>query len=151
MEAIGVGRRGISTPASLLIIFAGLFVAMSGLYTVAANTAEDVSEATEDEATQQRAVTTTGVEIVNASWNGSALTVTVNNTGETTLSVSETDFVVDGRYVSADQLDRRVDGAATDIWGPGEQLVVETSEPSSPTRVKFVTEHGVADTAEVSG
>ena len=147
MDAI---TRGISTPASLLIIFVGLFVAMSGLYTVAANTAEDVSAATQAEASHQRAVTATGVEIANATWNGTALTVTVNNTGERTLSASETDLVVDGRYVSGDQLDRRVEGASTDIWGPGEQLVVETTQPSSAVRVKFVTGLGVADTAEVS-
>lgn len=145
--------RGFSTPASLLVIFMGLFLAMSTLYTVTANTAEGIDEAREASADHRRTVQGTTVEIASATWDTSAsnLTIQVDNQGETALSVDAVDVVVDGRYVDSEQFDARVDGVATGIWRPGETLVLEEDGALTdrPDRVKVVTGPGVADTAEV--
>jgi flagellar protein FlaF len=145
---------GFGTSGSLLLIFAGLFLAMSGLYTVTANTAENVADARTEQSRHHHAIQTTTVEIVDASWDQSAsnLTIRANNTGETTLSVAEADVLVDGRYVPVEAFDRReVDGEPTDVWRPGEQLVLEENDAltAAPGRVKLVTGPGVAAIAEV--
>jgi len=145
--------RGFSTAASLLVIFAGLFLAVGSLYTVTANTAERVGDAHEDQQSRQDEVASTAIDVVAAEWDASAgtLVVRVNNTGETTLSVPATDTVVDGRYVAVGDYERvTVAGEPSDLWRPGEQLVLEDDDTiSAPDRVKVVTETGVAATAAV--
>ena len=76
--------------------------------------------------------------------------VRVNNTGSTALSVDETDALVDSDYRTDWRDNATVAGnATTDLWLPGEQLVFNlTGDPGQ--RVKVVTEHGVADSAEVT-
>ena len=147
------GSRGFSTPASLLVIFVGLFLAMGSLYTVTANTAEEINEAREASADHRRTVQGTSVEVAGATWDAGAsnLTIRVDNRGETTLSVEAVDVVVDGRYVGVEQFDARVDGVRTEVWRPGETLVLEADGALTdrPDRVKVVTGPGVADTAEV--
>jgi flagellar protein FlaF len=149
---------GFGTSGSLLIIFTGLFIAMGTLYATTANVAEEMNEA--DEAQQERFVSAqqTDVDITAATWNEttSNLTLRVENTGETTLSVEHTDVVVDGNYVAVEEFERvDVEGRPIDVWRPGEQLVLEDSDTvadivTTPSRVKLVTEVGVADIAEVT-
>jgi archaellum component FlaF (FlaF/FlaG flagellin family) len=146
---------GFGTSGSFLVIFAGLFLAVGTLYTATANVSEQLNEAGEDHRERHLTVQGTSVQISSAEWNDSAsnLTVSVANDGETTLSAEHTDVVVDGAYVSVASFQRReVDGRSTDVWRPGEQLVLEDSDAvtASPERVKVVTGSGVADVAEVS-
>lgn len=151
-------RRGLSTSGSLLIVFAGMFLALSVAYSVTANTAERIADASEDRAERHRAVQLTTVNVTGATWDTttSNLTVTVNNTGDTVLSVPDADTVVDGNYVPVSDYERvEVEGRASDLWRPGEQLVLEDDDTvatfdSAPGRVRVVTETGVADAAEVS-
>jgi len=151
-------RRGFATSGSFLIVFIGLFIALGTIYTVTANTGERLGDAQEDQRERHRAVQTTGVTVTDATWStGDAnLTVTVENTGDTTLSVSAADTVVDGRYVAVDDYERvEVAGVDTDVWRPGETLVLEdddtvTGFATTPDRVRFVTETGVADASEVA-
>jgi flagellar protein FlaF len=150
---------GFGTSGSLLVIFTGLFIAMGTLYTATANVTEEIAEA--DDAQQERLVGAqqTDVTIAFAEWNATSenLTVAVDNTGETTLSVEHTDVVVDGNYVAVEAFERRVvEGRATDAWRPGERLVLEDADTvaglvDTPDRVKVVTETGVADVTEVRG
>lgn len=151
-------RRGLSTSASFLIVFVGVVLAFSSLYTVGGNTTERVADAREDHRERHEAVQLTGVTVVNATWYtaDSTLSVRVNNTGETTLSVDAVDTVVDGTYVPIGAYERaEVDGVDTDIWEPGEQLHLEDTDPLSvldgtPERVRVVTGPGVADVREVT-
>lgn len=154
----GTGQRAFATSASLLIVFLGLFLALGSLYTVSANTAERLADAQADQRERGEAVQLTRANLTSAVWdaNDATLTLRVTNTGDTTLSVQATDTVVDGTYVSAADYDRvEVEGADTDLWRPGQELVLEDTDPlsvldSSPERVRLVTETGVADAREVS-
>lgn len=152
------GDRAFSTPASFLIVFVGLFIALGTLYTAAANTAERIGDAQATQRDHQEAVATTGVNVTSATWDTSAgdLTVRATNTGDTTLTVADADTVVDGRYVAISDYERaEVEGVDSDLWRPGEELVLEDTDtvdgfPTDPARVKLVTGPGLAATAEVS-
>lgn len=149
---------GFGTSGSLLVVFAGLFIAMGTLYTATANVAEELNEA--DDAQRERlvGVQQTDVTVAIAEWNATSenLTVAVDNTGETTLSVEHTDVVVDGSYVAIEEFERRtVEGRTTDVWRPGKRLVIEDADTvaglvAAPDRVKVVTENGIADITEVT-
>lgn len=142
---------------SLLVVFAGFMLALGSVYAVTTNTAERLDDASEDQRDRQYAVQLTQVDVAEATWDASAtnLTVAINNTGDTTLAVPAADTVVDGRYVPVSAYERvEVEGRDTDVWRPGEQLVLEDADTvadlvSTPGRVRFVTETGVADAAEV--
>lgn len=146
---------GFGTSGSALVVFAGLFLATGTLYTATANVSEAVAEAGQDHRERHLAVQETAVGIATAEWNGSEsnLTIAVDNAGETTLSVAVTDVVIDGEYVAVERFARRtVEGRPTDVWRPGERLVLEDGDAvsSRPDRVKVVAGNGVADTAEVT-
>lgn len=150
--------RGLATSASLLVIFVGFVLALGSLYSVTANTGERVAEAGDEQRDRHEAVALTGVNVTAATWDSTNddLTVRITNTGETTLSVPAADTVVDGTYVGIEDYERvTVAGHDSDLWRPGEQLVLEDEDTVAtfagpPTRVKFVTEVGVADTRGVA-
>jgi flagellar protein FlaF len=149
--------RGLTTAASLIVVFFGFLVAAGTFYSASATTAERVREAKTDATERAAAVARTDVSIASASWDlaDSNLTVAVNNTGEHTLDAAAIDTVVDGIYVGFEDYERvEVDGRATTVWRPGEQLVLEDDDTitqffSTPEQVKFVTGTGVADRATV--
>jgi archaellum component FlaF (FlaF/FlaG flagellin family) len=149
---------GFGTSGSALVIFTGLFLAVGTLYTATANVTESIHDAGEDQREQRLAAQETHVEIANATWNGTSenLTVAVDNTGETALSVEYTDVVVDGTYVPVEAFERQtVDDRTTDTWRPGGRLVLKDGDTvagfdGAPERVKVVTETGVADVSEVT-
>lgn len=149
--------RGLSTAASLVVVFFGFLVATASLYSATANTAERVRDAESDRGDRAAAVARTDVSVASASWDlaDSNLTLTINNTGERTLDAAAIDTVVDGRYVGFEEYERvEVDGRQTTIWRPGEQLVLEdddtvTTFVSTPESVRFVAGPGVADRSAV--
>ena len=133
-----------------MVIVVGLLVSAATLYPAADRYAERRSEAMN--AHQERVLTqqNTAIETVNTTYNASTdrLDVSVRNTGSSTLTVSETDLLVDGEYVLL--ADTTVgDDAATDLWAPGEILTITIAEPSTPNRIKVVTGPGIAVTATV--
>lgn len=136
---------GFSVSGATGIIILGLLIALSFAFTSAANGFERVSDAREDRHERLLDQQNTAIEVANATYNGTAgeLTVEVNNTGATELSVEHTSLLVDGELRTNASTDVEGD-AATDVWLPGEQLtfVVETS--TRPGRVKVATETGVA-------
>jgi len=145
---------GFGTSGSLLLVFAGLFVAVGSLYTVTANTAERMADATGAETDQFHEIQQSGINVTSAEWDQSAgdLVVRVDNTGETALDVENVDVLADGAYVRIDEFERReVDGQSSEIWRPGEQLVLEDTDTvgSQPGRVKVVAGPGLAAIAEV--
>lgn len=136
---------GFSVSASAAIVFVGFVVAFTTLYPVAANGFERVGDARADAGDRALDRENTAVELADVSYDGTneTLTVRVNNTGTTDLSVSETDLLVDNTHWVGD---RAVDGdAETDVWLPGETLTVTASNVTmEPERVTVVTEYGVA-------
>jgi flagellar protein FlaF len=140
---------GFGVSGSTAVIFLGVLIATGTLYTAAAGSAEQVSDArdTEQEELLDRRNTAIDVDSVvyNTSASNDTLLVTVTNGGSTTLSVDDTSLLVDNEYVVPNVT--RVDGdTETDVWAPDQSLVFETTNSSTPDRVKMVTENGVAAT-----
>lgn len=138
---------GFSVSASALLIAAGLLIGFGMFYTAASNGHEQISDARSDAMDGNRAVQNTDLNVTTATWDGTAgeLTVEVNNTGTTAQAVNDTDVVVDNELQTS-FVERTVDGdAETELWLPGEQLRVVVSLSQQPSRVKVVTEPGVAD------
>jgi flagellar protein FlaF len=149
---------GFSVSTSMAIVFLGTLVAFGGIYTATSNTVEQVQTTTdaEDErlySTQKTAINVTTTELLGSD-DGCGIDVTVTNNGSTTLSVAETDILVDGVYQTGWADAATVDGDGdTDIWLPGQALSVQLTAgiDTAPTRVKVVTGSGVAATAFPTG
>lgn len=144
---------GFSVSGSAAIIFAAMFVAFGMFHSATANGFETVSDAQQDRTDRTLTQQNTAIEIVTAEWNGSAgttgeLTVEVNNTGSSQLSVEEVDLLANNTYLR--DYDTSVDGdGETELWLPREQLTMTvTSLDSDPGRVKVVTGPGVAATRQ---
>ena len=138
---------GFGVSGSTAVIFLGVLIATGTLYTAAAGSAEQVSDArdTEQEELLDRRNTAIDVDSVVYNASNDTLLVTVTNDGSTTLSVEDTSLLVDNEYVVPNVT--RVDGdTETDVWAPDQSLVFETSNDSTPDRVKVVAENGVAAT-----
>jgi flagellar protein FlaF len=143
---------GFSVSGATAVLFVGLLVGAATLYPAVDRYAERRSDATT--ANNERILTqqNTAIETVNATYNASTdqLTITVRNTGASTLSVVRTDVLVDGSYAQLSASNTTVGASSTtDIWAPGERLTVTLTHPSEPNRVKIVSGPGVAVTAPV--
>lgn len=149
---------GFSVSTSFAVIFFGTLVAFGGVYTVTANSVEQVQDARHQQeqqlhSTQETAINVTSTELLG-SGSGCGVDVTVTNNGSTTLSIEETDILVDGIYQSGWADAATVDGdSGTDIWLPGQALSVQLTDgiDTPPSRVKVVTGSGVAATAFPDG
>lgn len=140
---------GFSVSAASAVVFIGVLISVSMLYTTAANTAEvwtDVRDGAQERALEQR---NTAFDVTNVSYDGSVLVVNVTNTGATTLSVDATDVVVDNRYEPGAVT--KVAGGDPDatLWVPGERLRIEVDLDATPDRVTVVTETGLRETEVV--
>jgi flagellar protein FlaF len=141
---------GFGVSGSMAIIFLGVLIATGTLFTTLSTTAEEIGDARDERQEQLLDRRNTDIDVTNAAYNTTSgtLNLTVSNEGATTLSVNGTTLLVDNQYEPL--TDATVDGlAATDLWEPGETLALNVSL-SQPTRVKVVTEQGVADTSEVT-
>ncbi|WP_237718830.1 flagellin [Halogranum rubrum] len=134
--------------ASAAIIFAAMFIAMGMLYPAVANGSERVTDARSDTADAMLDQQNTAIAFVNASYDepSSTLTVTVDNTGTTDLSIEATDILVNNTYTES--ATTTVDGdPSTDLWLPGERLTVEVDvslTADGSNRVVVVTNHGIS-------
>lgn len=143
---------GFSISGATAVIFVGLLVSAATLYPAVDRYTERRSEAMSADREQSLTQQNTAIEVANATYNGSTdtLTVTVENTGSSTLAVPRTDLLVDGKYVHLSAADTAVGGdTATEIWAPGETLTVEVTQSATPTRTKVVTGPGISVTATV--
>jgi flagellar protein FlaF len=141
---------GFGVSGATAIIFLGLFIAAGTMVTTTSTTLEEVDEAREDR--QERLLDRGNTEIAFESTVYNTTTGTLNlsvaNEGATTLSVNGTTLLVDNQYEPTSTA--RVDGiASTDLWEPGETMTLNLTV-EQPTRVKIVTEQGVADTTDVT-
>lgn len=140
---------GFSVSGSAAIIFLGFLAAFGMIYTSASNGVEKVDSASQDVNENLLEQQNTDIEVTNTTFsNNDTLHIYVNNTGTTTLSVEDTDILVDNTYLTGFDY-QNVDGkSATDVWLPGERLHVKytysTNQSSPPGRVKVVTGTGIA-------
>jgi len=149
---------GFSVSAATALIFAGVFLAFGIFYPAMANGVERVSEADAAKADQnlEQAQTDINISDVAVSRDGSdnvdTITVNINNTGTTALSVTETNFILGGDYIQpslyATEVDTQPD---TNLWLPGETLEIDydPSTTVSASSFKIVTEYGVNDRRDI--
>lgn len=154
----GAHGRALSTTASLLVVFLGVFVAMAPLYSATDGAGERVGDALADQHDRTVAVIDTDLNVTSASWDltDSDLTLKIENTGDRTLDAARGDAVVDGTYVGYEDFDRvEIEGVDSDVWRPGEVLTLEDEDTvsnflSTPDRVRVVSGPGVATSREVT-
>ncbi|MEZ3142414.1 flagellin [Halobaculum sp. MBLA0143] len=149
---------GISVSASTAVIFLGVFVAAGTLYPAVANGTERVMDARQITADRTLAEKNTGINITAVEYNttgNEVLEVRVENTGTTTISVPETNLLVDGSPNSTRGSYNALVGGTTDsdVLLPGEELEIAVNPglPAGvrPDRVKLVVDHGVSEFEEV--
>ncbi|MFC6988583.1 hypothetical protein ACFQJD_07400 [Haloplanus sp. GCM10025708] len=136
---------GFSVSGSAAIVFIGMFIAFGTMYTATSNGFERLADARGDVADETLERQNTALSLTTATYNSTSeiLTLEVNNSGTTSLSVNGTDVLVDNAYQTSFVV-REVDGdATTDLWLPGETLHIELSV-SDPSRVTVVSGPGVA-------
>ena len=144
---------GFGVSGSTAVIFLGVLIASGTLYTAAAGSAEQVSDARSAEGEELLDRRNTVIDVAEVVYNTSSgtLTLTVTNNGTTTLSVEDTSLLVDNAYVlpNATAVDTDTD---TDVWAPDQALVMTVDANTTPAldasttpdRVKVVAENGVA-------
>lgn len=140
---------GFSVSAASVIVFIGVLISVSLLYTTAANNAELMTDARSD--AQERALEQRNADlnVTSVSYNGSVLVVNATNTGATTLSVEDTDVVVDNQFEPGTVTKVAGGEPGSTLWVPGEQLHIEVEIGTKPDRVTVVTDPGVAETEGV--
>lgn len=143
---------GFSVSGATAILFLGMIVSVGIAYSGAFNALERVDDAYQEDTDRVLDQKNTAIDLTNVTYGQTGanyLTVEVENTGSTSLSVNDTDLLVDNIYQSS-FVTRSVDGdATTDLWLPGETLTLTVTADSRPDRVKVVTEMGVSATEVV--
>ena len=146
---------GFSVSASTAVIFAGLFLALGMFYPAMANSYERVQAADANQADRALEQANTDIRlddttINNAPSGDNQVDITLTNNGSTSLTVSETDLLVNGTYIQRSELDTEVDGnSTTNLWLPGETLIITYETSGTVDRVRVVTEHGVAVSEDI--
>ncbi|WP_232701706.1 fla cluster protein FlaF [Halobacterium wangiae] len=144
---------GFSVSGSAAILFIAAFVSVGILYSAAYNGYERVQDADDGHGERVLEQRNTAVNVTNVTYNSGddKLTVNVTNEGATSLSINETDLLVDGEFYGQAGYDSwNVDGQSdTTLWLPGETYSVTLTAPSEPNRVKVVTSPGVTATGVV--
>ncbi|WP_436929776.1 fla cluster protein FlaF [Halosimplex halobium] len=141
---------GFSVSGSAALVFAGLLIAFGMWHGAASDSFERVSEARSDRADRLLDQQNTAITLA-ATYVDGTLTVEATNDGSTALSLNRTDILVDNEYETDWRANATVDGdEETYLWLPGEQLTVEITTGSTPSRVKLATEDGVSGTEVVA-
>ncbi len=143
---------GFSVSGAAAIIFASMFIAFGMWFTASSNSFDRIVNSQDVQTEGTLETSNTDVGITTATYNSSSdgLVVEANNTGANELSLSSTDFLIDGLYLDGWQNGAEVEGVAnTDLWLSGEQLAIDLERETEPQRVKLVTESGVSAVATV--
>lgn len=130
----------------MAILFVGVLIALSTAYPAMSAANERVQTAADERSDRGISERNSDIKLENATYNESneTLVVWVTNTGSRTLSVNDTDVLVNGTYRQG--YETSVNGTNRSVWVPGETLRIELSESDPPARVKVVTEFGIAET-----
>lgn len=142
---------GFSVSGSVAIVSIGVLVAFGVMFPTVIDSNHLVSEAQSTQSDRILDQQNTEIHINDSSYDGTNLTAEVVNKGTVALEVSETDLLVDGKYVAPNEttvyrsLNKTSGDTATDVWLTGEVLELVVELDSRPARVKVVTETGVSD------
>ena len=138
---------GFSVSASTAIIFAGLFLAVGILYPAVSNGYEQIQDAQVERDQAQLDLRNTAINITEADGDS----ITVENTGTTSLTVSEVDLIVDGEYQERENENgfefENEDNPNSDLWLPGETITRD--DFNNADRIKVVTEHGISASTRI--
>lgn len=139
---------GFSVSGSAAIVLIAAFVSVGILYSAAYNGYEDVTAAEENKADRLLEQRNTDISVSSTSYNSTEknFTIEVLNEGATTLSVEDTDLVLDGEFQSSWVASNVSGSKTTDVWAPGETLNITVAKENNPGRVKVVTGSGVSVT-----
>ncbi|MDS0298534.1 fla cluster protein FlaF [Halogeometricum sp. S1BR25-6] len=144
---------GFGVSGSAAIIFLGVLVCTGTLYTAAAGSAEQLTDAKHADGERLLEQRNTDIDITDATYAGNesdgyTVNLRIENTGATTLSVNESSVLLNNEYVEPTGFDvEAVDGDdGTDVWAPGQTLELQFLSDEQPTDVKVVTGYGVSDT-----
>jgi flagellar protein FlaF len=138
---------GFSVSGSTALLFVAVLIGFGAFQSAATDGVERVSDARAAEGERLLEQRNTAINVTSVSHNdtSSHLSVRVENTGTTALSVSGVDLLVDNAYLRPTTT--AGGSETTNVWRPGETLVANATV-SEATRVTVVTGPGVAD-AEV--
>jgi flagellar protein FlaF len=131
----------------MAVLLVGVLIAISTAYPIMSAANERVQTAVDDRGDRSLSQRNSDIELANVTYNDTTdvLVLRVTNAGSRTLSVADTDVLVDGQFQQG--YATTVGGDRTrSIWTPGETLRVELSTSTRPDRVKVVTEFGIAET-----
>jgi flagellar protein FlaF len=136
---------GFGVSGSTAVIFLGVLIASGTFYTAAAGSAEQITDAHDDESEDLLDRRNTAIDVTSVLYNESSsnLSIEVSNTGTTALSVEDTTLLVNNSHVVPDTTS--VDGDfETDVWAAGQTLTLNVTNTSPPEDVKVVAENGIA-------
>ncbi len=137
---------GFSVSGAAAIIFISIFLAFGVWYAAASSSFDMVTDAQDDRADRSLTAENTKLGEIEAIYDTEEeeLTVTALNNGTTSLSLSETDLLIDGEYITDWQANASVEGdSETDLWLSNEELTITIELDTEPSAVKLVTAPGV--------
>lgn len=141
---------GFSTSGAMAVLFVGLLVAVGIAYPVLETAHDRRASAIDDRDERALDIRNTGVAIDEIETvDEEIVLIRVENTGTTTLSVDETDLLINGDYIERSEYETEVNEEDRDLWQPGETLEVFDLEDGDGNRVKIVTENGISVAEEV--
>ncbi|SEO33412.1 flagellar protein FlaF [Halorientalis persicus] len=146
---------GVSVTSSFAVIVVGALLAFGVFYSASANSFERVRAASDGQnerfdRLQETSITVTAADVIDTT--PCTVRVNVTNEGQTTLTIDDTDVLVDGVYRTGWQSETTVEGDEnTSDWFPAERLSLNVTADGTPQRVKVVSGPGVAATKPVTG
>ncbi|MFB6300421.1 MAG: hypothetical protein ABEH65_09190 [Halobacteriales archaeon] len=143
---------GFSVSGSAAVVFVGLLVAGSILYPTVSNSFDRIHTAQSEYHDDVQAMRDTDITIRTASYNASntTLSLVIENTGTTTLTVNNTDVLVDNNYTDTYQSQSVAGVEGADLWLEGERLRLEITLEYTPDRVKIATRFGIQAATRVN-
>lgn len=147
---------GFSVSGATALLLVAFLISFGAFYTAATGTFDQIQDAQVDQVDQNIEAINTNIDIGSATYNESGnneLVIVANNTGASSVSLSDTDLLIDGEYTMDWQPTARIDGDADrGLWVPQSQLEITVdfdAEGDDPEQVRLVTIHGIAATESV--
>lgn len=143
---------GFSVSGAAAIIFASMFIAFGMWFTATSASFDRVTEAQDLRTDDTLEASNTDINVSTAEYDTTSnrLTVQINNTGATEVSLNATDLLVDNQRRDGWAANATVEGiSGTDLLLAGERATIEIDGISQPDRVKVVTSSGVSSAADV--
>jgi archaellum component FlaF (FlaF/FlaG flagellin family) len=134
---------GLSVSASVAIIFVAsaiVFGTLLGAFNNAQHSVLDAQRSAQERAVEETYthLTITNLDIVNG-------TLTIKNEGDVTLNVRNVDLFINGTTANDRIISESIDGSGpTDLWMPGEELIVSITGDLTSASIKVVCENGIS-------